>query len=353
VRTFGARLGLALVLLSAACHGNQVKPDDPAHPPPGGGSPDDPPEKKKADATRALVDDLRATIFDSYRALGEDYEDAYLEGLVHDQRLIVFDVKPEDVVVGFEQRACRVRRQFPDERLEVVSKDLEVHISTDGTAAWIHDDLSYRVGRGARRATIPLRATALYLRKDNRWQKILEHVSYAIPDDEALADAAAGHAPVPAELKGDIARGAEEAARIVSSLIADRDDTRVRHVSTDEDALVLGSDPERELRGKAVAEFATVRALYGYDYVVKAEGLRVDIAPSGTVAWGAANLVVVGTRSGKPLTLRARATWVLEQRDGAFRAVQTHVSIPISLEKLSLAAFGETVTRAGPTPTWR
>jgi ketosteroid isomerase-like protein len=291
---------------------------------------------------RALTADLRATVLESYDALTGGYEEAYLDGLAHDPRLIVIDVNPDAVVIGYEPIACQVRKEFPDSRVELVSKALEVHVSRDRTIGWTFDELSYRVLHAGRKATIPLRATAVYQRQENRWVKILEHVSYGVPDDEAFEAAALGSAVAPGRLGNDTSgRTGQEARTVIERVIRDDGDGRGRAVSLEPDALLVGSDPDRELHGKAIAELSTVRALYGYDYGVAQQDLRVVAAPSGTVAWGAANLVVEGLRGGKPFRLPVRATWVLERRGEEWRVVQTHVSVPVTREMLAVKVFGE------------
>jgi ketosteroid isomerase-like protein len=326
------------VLLAAACGANgQTGVKKPA-------GPDD--IADKAASERVLADDLRATILDSYRALAEDYMDAYLENIGRGSRLMVIDVNADDVVVGDGERAFLVQRHFPEHRLEIVSKDLEVHISRDRTTAWARDDVSYRVLRDGRRAAIPLRMTAVFERADGHWRKLMEHVSYAVPDDEVLGEdavvpAAAGKVPDGAAARAD----AVEARRVILALLADRDDARSKHVAVDDDAVLIAADPNREVRGAKLAEISTVRGLYGYDSTITPTGLRVDVSPSGNVAWAIASLRLVGARDGRKLDVPLRASFVLEKRDGVFRVVQTHVSTPLTPATLIQVAFGSARAR--------
>ncbi len=293
-------------------------------------------------AEKELLDDLRATVLEGYKALSGGYEEAYLDGLARDARLILIDVEPGDVLFGYEPAACRLRRQFPDKKMALVSKALEAHLSRDGTVGWTYDEVSYRVEHEGRRVIIPLRATAVYERLEGRWVKMMEHVSYGIPDDEALSWAAGGAAPRPAPVLDDTPPGdaAADVRQILLGLIGDTDDTRTLHVSTGDDALVVGSDPDREVRGKTVAELATPRALYGYDYTVTPHGLRVRVGGRGTTAWAAGNLTVAAGET----ALHLRATWFLERtKEGVWQVVQTHLSVPVPKETLSLRVFGETI----------
>jgi len=297
-------------------------------------------------AEKELLDDLRATVLEGYNALSGGYEEAYLDGLVRDARLILIDVEPGDVLVGYEPAACRLRRQFPDKKMALVSKALEVHLSRDGTVGWTYDEISYRVEHEGRRVIIPLRATGVYERLEGRWIKMMEHVSYGIPDDEALTWAAGGGAPRPSPLGDDTPPGdaAANVRQILLALIDDTDDTRTLHIGTGDDALVVGSDPDREIRGKTIGELATPRALYGYDYAVTPHGLRVRVGRRGSTAWAAGNITV----SSGEAALHLRATWFLEKSDdGVWQVLQTHLSIPVPKDTLSLRVFGETIALSG------
>src|SRR5206468_2457550 len=143
-----------------------------------------------------------AAVRDSYHLLGEGYDSVYLDTLAHDTRLVLIGVGPDDILLGYDAGAAAARRLFGEEEYELVSKDLEVHVAEDGCCAWVHDDLSHRVLRGHRRATIPLRMTAAYERREGRWVKVLEHVSYGIADAEAVARATPVKPSFPSETMG-------------------------------------------------------------------------------------------------------------------------------------------------------
>jgi ketosteroid isomerase-like protein len=292
-----------------------------------------------------LEAELRATALEAYKALSGGYEEAYLDGLTRDARLILIDVEPDDVAIGYDPTACQLRRQFPDKQMELVSKALEVHVSEDATVGWIYDELSYRVIHAGRRAIIPLRVTGVYQRDEGRWIKMMEHVSYGIPDDEALAMARdpALQLPPPKVFTDDTPPGpeAQTVREILLDLIEDDHFSRNKHIATDDRALVVGSDPDREIRGAAVADLATVRALYGFDYKVTPEALRIRVARAKKAAWAAANLYLTDGQGKRLLGLRA--TWVLEKADGPWRVVQTHVSLPVPRDVLALRVFGEAI----------
>jgi len=163
--------------------------------PPGGSTRPPPvvPEDPDANMDRkALAADLAATIREGYLALSGGYEEAYLDGLARDKRLVLIDVGPDDVIIGFpdpenERNACKFRNQFIDRQPTVVSKRLEVHVSADGTAGWSFDEISYRILHEGRRVLIPMRSTGVYERRNGRWLLVQQHVSYGVPDAEIWA----------------------------------------------------------------------------------------------------------------------------------------------------------------------
>jgi hypothetical protein len=314
-------------LLAAVACGGKATPRPPIDP--GTGS--------VARLDRDLVEnELRVAILDGYRLLAQGYDNVYIDGVARDDKLLLFDVGPEDIVVGEPARAAAVRALFPGEDFEIVSKDLEVRLSQDGSCAWTYDDLSTRVVRDGRRAIFPLRATTLYERREARWVKVLEHVSYA----STLEEAGARGLLLDVKLIDDAPQG-EAGARVrdrVASLLASAPRGAIAA-----DARLVAYDA-RVIEGAAAAELPTVRALFGPDYSVEPAGLRVVLSTTGSVAWAAALATVRGPAG----TFTARATWVLEQRDGELRVVQTHVSVPIPDADLAAAAWGVTVQTEAP-----
>lgn len=326
-----------LALLAAACGAKQKK---------GIGLDPDEIAAVEAKPDRAeLADDLEMTIREAYRAISGGYDEAYLDGLSRDARLLMIEVGPHPLI-GYDPAVCALRRQY-EERVEFVSKRLDVHVSQDGTVGWSDDELSYRVYHNGHRSIIPLRATDVFERRAGKWLVVQEHVSYGIPDDEAAAASAKGSAAIPQAFEDYVSPGAgsTEVRDVVERLITDTDDTRAQNVSLGDDAIMIGVDPDRVLSGKALANASTIRALYGYDAKVTAHGLRVKLSSTGTVAWAAANVVVDTTRNEQPVSLQLRATWVLERgadKDHVWRVVQTHVSMPICRDELAMRAFGDT-----------
>jgi ketosteroid isomerase-like protein len=315
-----AALLVALAGCSAAARSGAQKAPPPAAP-------------EKIDREAAL-DELEAKIRDGYRSLGQGYDNVYLETLAHDTRLVLIGIGGRDVIVGFDPRALDLLRLFHDDDYELISKDLAVHVAADGCCAWMEDDLAYRVPRGHRRAIVPLRSTAAFERREGRWVRVLDHLSYAGGEaDEESAPFAASTPP------GDLGAHVRD---LLLARIADTAEARASVVLYD-DVVVIGPNPGQELRGKAVGELESIRNLAGAE-TVEPVALRVELSTFGTVAWAAAVLKLGG--AGGATT--ARATWVLEKRDPAdFQVVQLHVSLPAARDALAREIFGEAPADAG------
>ena len=268
--------------------------------------------------TPATADEVRAVTLDGYTQLAQGYDSVYLEGVARDPRVLFMGVRPGDVVAGYDgQRIVAMHRLFGDDAVELVSKDLEVHLSRDATCAWVADDLSYRSLRGQRRAFLPLRRTAVYERFEGRWLLVAEHQSYPTPD--AMAARTAVGVP------GVIAGGEEGQAvrKRVVNVLSGADESPM---SLDDGALTLGPRGERA-RGRDVGKLATPQAFFAA--AAEVTGMRVAVSKSGTVAWATASFAI---GAGGPA---GRATFVLEKRGGLWWIVQTHVSRPVTSETLA------------------
>ena len=287
----------------------------------------------------ALLADLRATVLESYEARSGGYEEAYLDSVTHDAKLILISVGPQDVVLGYDPIACQRNRPFRDRPATFVSKALDTQLSHDHQVAWVYDEISYRIEIGKRQALIPLRMTSVWERRTGRWIMTQEHVSYGVPDEDAMNDAAAGRLQTPKPLGNTTAAGAEPVRAILLRLIADEDDARKRHIAVGQGSVFVASDSDRERRGERVAE-TTIRSMFGYDWEVRSSDLRVQLSGSGTVAWAAGNVVVEGTGEDQR-ALPLRATWVLERQGDDWKVVQTHVSVPVGAQELQRRVLGE------------
>jgi ketosteroid isomerase-like protein len=294
---------LVAFLWLGACAG-AVKPAGPALP--------------AATETPATADEVRAVTLDGYAQVAQGYDNVYLEGVARDARVLFMGVRPGDIVAGYDgPRIAAMHRLFGDDAVDLVSKDLEVHLSRDATCAWVADDLSYRSLRGQRRAFLPLRRTAVYERLEGRWLLIAEDVSYPAPDTMAARSATA--------VPGVIAGGSEGQAvrQRVVNVLSGADESPV---SLDDAALTFGPHGERA-RGRDVGKVATPQAFFAA--AAEVTGMRVGVSRSGTVAWASASFSI---GAGGPA---GRAMFVLEKRGGLWWIIQTHVSRPVTSETLA------------------
>src|SRR5262249_16634464 len=153
-------------------------------------------------------------------------------------------------------------------RVEVASQELGAHVA-EGTVGWVHDHVSYRVGRDLRRAVLPLRVTAVWVRREGRWMRVQEHVSYP-QAREAIVDAArAGKRGKPAAIGAPMAGPEQEsaAAAVRAQLVG--------AVPFTADALVIPPWGMEDRRGQAVS----VAALFGPGFRVTDDGLSVELSP--------------------------------------------------------------------------
>jgi ketosteroid isomerase-like protein len=270
--------------------------------------------------TPATPDDVRAAVLDQYLQLSQGYDSVYLEGLTHDERLMLVGVRPIDLTVGYDAtRAVGMFRLFGDEEIEVVSKDLEVHLSHDGTCAWVADDVSYRVLHGRQRAFLPFKLTAAYERREGRWLLTLMHLSYAVESGVAATSAPAVEKAAKTAVES---READTVRKRIIAVLAGDDSA----VSLEDDALVVGPTGQRA-SGRAVGKLATPEELFPNAGIVEPSGMRVAFSTSGTVAWAIATFNVAAAP--------ARATFVLEKRGGEWRIVATDVSRPVRGDALA------------------
>lgn len=223
-------------------------------------------------------------------------------------------VGPGDVLIASElERApsrwpLRVDRETP---IEVHSKRLETHLAQDLSAAWVFDELSWRISFCGRTSVIPLRITMLYARDGDRWVPVFEHTSF-------------GHAPAPhhdgqlfgttipaAVVSGDLR---DELSRVAAPVLFGQIARDPSIVATGPEALLLGPDINSEWHGPDV-----VRAVLANGRIT-AEDRRIGTVGrtpgTSTIAYWIGNVIAdlparPGVAAGKT---RLRATMVFEKR---------------------------------------
>lgn len=244
-------------------------------------------------------------------------------------------------------------------RTEVRSKNLAIQVAADQSAAWVTDEVSWRIEMCSRTAVIPLRMTALYAHDGDRWISVLEHLSFGWP---ATPRGAAAPRPITSEvvsgeleatLQGIVERGLLRTPRDPAA------------VAQDTTALVLGPDASDEW---AAAQVAVAQLPAG-----QLEGRRIGTIGrrpgEPTIAYWVGNFLAdvparPGVAAGK---VAMRATFVFERRPTPSRdrlvpdpracaaaehcrwvLVQAHLSQPISDEDLTAQVFGTAMVSPKP-----
>jgi hypothetical protein len=243
-------------------------------------------------------------------------------------------------------------------RTEVRSKHLEIQIAADLSAAWMADEVSWRIEMCGRIAVIPLRITALYAHDGDRWVPVFEHLSFArtpTPSD----------APLPRAIKTEVISGDlrdELSGVLARGLLRTPHEAQV--VAQDSTAVVIGPDIADEWYGPQVLE---ARLPPG-----KLEDRRVGIVGrslgEARVAYWIGNYVAdvparPGFAAGK---VRMRVTHVFEKRrmsrdpkakdakskacgdDCRWLLVQSHMSQPITDDELTKLVFGTALISPKP-----
>jgi hypothetical protein len=248
---------------------------------------------------------------------------------------------------------------------EVRSKRLELQLAADLTAAWMSDEVSWRIEMCGRTAVIPLRITALYAHDGDRWVPVFEHLSFGwtpTPLDS----------PLPKAIKTEVVSGD---LRDELSGVLGRGLLRVPHdpsvVAQEPTDLVLGPDVGDEWHGPSVMD-ARVPAGRLEDRRVGTVGRSSGDA---TIAYWVGNYIAdvparPGVSAGK---VRMRVTHVFEKRSlardpkaGAPRGcardpatrkapadcrwllVQSHMSQPITDDELTTRVFGTALLSSKP-----
>jgi hypothetical protein len=266
-------------------------------------------------------------------------------------------VGPGDVLFGSEVRE-RASSRWPirvdgNMKTAVRSKRLDVHLSADRSvsAAWMSDELSWRLSVCGRTAVIPLRITALYAHDGDRWVEVLEHLSFGrtpMPSaDGSLVGRPMADALIDTNLSDDLGREivglfsqqSERVRQLVSVDPEHRAEADPRQMAP---SFILAPDPDSEWHGDD--DIARIQLVDGR--LVKIQDRRVGVVgrsvAKATVAYMIANLVVdlrvhPGSSASQVLL---RGTFVFEKRDDKWVIAQAHVSEPITDYALASRVFG-------------
>jgi hypothetical protein len=239
----------------------------------------------------------------------------------------------------------------------VRSKRLEIHAARDLSAAWMVDELSWRIEKCGRIAVLPLRITALYAHDGDRWIQVFEHLSFArIPEPAADTAQWVRIHPVRKELRVPQTFNDDLSAALASVVRAKTG--RAPQIASE--AVLLGPDVADEWRGDAIARAQLPKGLRAEDRQIGTVGRTIERA---TVAYWIGNFTVdVTARPGIPAgRVLLRGTFVFEKRDTASGAkcgddaskcqwfvVLGHLHEPIDDDSLALRVFGTALLSAKP-----
>lgn len=355
MRSVRALVAIVAGLTLAACPGRQVK-ERPSLADPVAGS--------DGDVVAAMIAELQDDVLTSYeRDEPPDVETGMIPPEIGGARI---GVGPGDVLIAGElERApsrwpLRVDRDMPT---VVRSKRLETHLAQDLSAAWVADELSWRIPMCGRIAAIPLRITMLYARDGDRWVPIFEHMSFGHAAAPRRDGSLYGTTIAPIVSSRDLA---DELSSVLNPVLA-QIGKATGSLATGPEAMLLGPGLGREWHGLDVVGAKLAAG------PMKAEDRRVGFvgrSPArATIAYWIGNVVATlparpGVAAGK---VRLRTTFVFEKRrvikatadatdtrdrpelrscanvkDDACRwvLVQGHVSQPIGDQELATQVFG-------------
>jgi hypothetical protein len=241
----------------------------------------------------------------------------------------------------------------------VRSTRLDIHLAADpsASAAWMSDEVSWRITLCGRIAVIPLRITALYAHDGDRWVQVFEHMSFGDvprPYADGLRGLQMPSAVVQRELADELSRTLAPLLYHQATRIPDIVSLDPKHLAEDDPSqpaptLLLAPDPDGEWHGEDdVARAAVV------DGVLHPDDRRVGtVGPSvatSRIAYWVGNIVAdlaarPGMKGGK---VRLRGTFVFEKRKDRWVVVQGHVSKPIDDLDLAQAVFGTALLSEKP-----
>jgi len=329
-------IAFVAVVACAGSDGGQVRSN-------GGGDGAGAPKPNPVDLRR----DLEATVLEGYSQLSLGNLEAYGDTVAEDEPVVLIRLGPRDVHVGMKADAELAAFRL-DPCVEVLSKNLEVHLSEDRSVGWTFDDVSCRVPDPfeGRRASIPLRITAVYQRHLDTWVLVQQHVSYGLPPNDVVAWERAGRLARPVDVPHNVASD-DGVRRLVEStaqgIVVGKRRYRELKVAADEMSLVLWPGPTHEYHGPEILDAPQLEDLFGVATELQARAMHVGLARNKKIAWVATNVQVNTIVSDDPVTIILRATYVFERRDasrGPWVQVQAHVSAPIVQADLSKRVFG-------------
>jgi len=298
----------------------------------------------EGDTSGRLVRELELEVLASYERQVLDHvaASAAVDPLVG---LSGFGVGPGDLLRGATPAHDRWPVSEVDgQRVEIVSRRLELFLSTDRTVGWSYDDISLRLPVCGRIASIPLRVAQVYVRDSERWTLVAEHVAYAQPMGRWL-DGARG--PDGDKLSPQLENqpDSKQAQEALVQLLTGQGD-RPAIWAEQASVLAVWPDPLHVLRGGAARTGPTLARTLGDtgDVGVDLDGLRLALGPGRNVAIANATILARVTRlragAEEPVDVRLRGTFVLERIGEDWKARFAMVSTPITTGALVGRSLG-------------
>jgi ketosteroid isomerase-like protein len=291
-------------------------------------------EGDRAGDRAALLKDLDSSVREAYAAYSGGYQEAYLDSLAHDRSLILIDVRPQAVQVGYSPAAVGLRTLFPGKPVTLVSKRLQMNLSQDCTCAWTFDEVSCRILHEGRRLIVPVRLTQTYERRAGRWLVVLAHGSYALPlgeiDRLATEDDELGE-------RGKLGTAVPRDADAILALLQTLPWARKGPLR------VIGPATGQDWQGEAAGPMASPRAWLPDTSVVTTDEIRLRISATAQTAWGAATMTVSHGSAGQPTVVPLRVSWVFSRGGGGWTVSQVHASMAVRRDALAEYAFGTVI----------
>lgn len=288
-----------------------------------------------------LLRDLEATVIENYSHQSLNNYGAYRDGLARDTPITLIAVTPWGTVMRRSPQALQKRGLFQSRAARLLAKNLELHLSDDGSVGWVFDEISYRIDVEGRVASIPVRQTSVYVRDFDRWVLVLEHLSYPTGIEELRELAARDELAIPQKLDNRYrVAAANELIAMVGKLHNRRPSSGAPPIA-DTDSLILMPDRDHELHGADAAQAPSLATLFGPGTTVGLRQFRIGVAKNKQVAWMASNLVVRTVVNGDRVEVGLRGSYLFVKHDDTWRIVQMHLSAPITERDLERRIFGE------------
>ena len=222
-----------------------------------------------------------------------------------------------------------------DSTTELRSKQLRITIAADGKAAWVSDELSWRVAACGHTAVIPLRSTALYAHDGDRWIPVFEHASFA-RQLRAQVDGSLRGKGLKSESVRDVA---DPLSGVLQRSLAGRADS-TQPIA--DDAELIGPDLDAWYGGsirEAKIGTGPIRA----GGAPRRHGRAIGRSRDRVAHW--IGNFSADTPGGK---VRMRGTFVFEKRDDQWVLAQGHLSQPIDDGDLAIRVFGTALVALDP-----